>query len=193
MKKILLIAVFLFAVSVSPALAITGENIVIPKDYELPSLFGVYWFDIVCDSIDNDYFIIIESCIETQTDWWCEPPEVPWKMINSCEDETIFDFSDTDMFGTYHIVELTGIDEPAPTTLAEARESEYYLNESSFTALREGADAEIIAWGSNMLATAKENIYAILSVNLDVLALMIIAIWVIYLAFKFIRKAIASR
>jgi hypothetical protein len=54
-------------------------------------------------------------------------------------------------------------------------------------------DTEIQSWGTSVIDTAKENIFAILSVNLDVLVLIIIAIWVIYLAFKFIRKAIASR
>lgn len=55
------------------------------------------------------------------------------------------------------------------------------------------ADAEIISNSEAMMASAKENIFGVITANIGVITLVFVGILAIFLLFRFIRRAVGGR
>jgi len=55
------------------------------------------------------------------------------------------------------------------------------------------ADADVVSNSEAMLASAKDNIFGVISANIGTITLIFVGILAIYLIFRFIRRAVGSR
>jgi hypothetical protein len=101
--------------------------------------------------------------------------------------------------GTLHFIEIA--DAGPGCVCADLSEEDcrlnYALDENlvivSMPSSGPTADSEILGWGDSLTASAKDNVFAVITENAGTIALIFIGILAIFLLFRFIRKAVGGR